>query len=248
MAGHEERRYRKRTRARGLVSFQLAVKETDLWVSAGRELARETLDLVLQARHQVESYIQGHPQFLTTLSAYPRDSLAPPLVREMIAQSADLAVGPMAAVAGAVAEYVGRGLLAHTAEVIVENGGDIFLYARRDVTAAVFAEDSPFGGKLGLRVSAGAMPAGLCSSSARIGHSLSLGGADLVCVLSPSAARADAAATAVANRVRSKRDLEKAASWARLQPALTGGLIMLGNQMATWGEVELVPLQKGDVH
>lgn len=239
---YRERTYRKRIRARGLTSFRVAVKETDLWVSADRELERETRDLVLKYRHQLETYIGLHPEFLGTLRAYPEDPYAPPMVREMIRTTRGVGVGPMASVAGAIAQFVAGDLLESTNQVIVENGGDIYLKLNRPVTVAVFAGESPLSEKIGLRIPLHQMPLGLCSSSGTVGHSFSTGGADVVCLLSPSAALADGAATALCNRVRSKKDLQGLADRAGRIEGLLGGVAIMGDRMATWGAVELVAL------
>lgn len=237
-----ERSYRQKVRAAGLVSFRMAVKETDLWVSADRHLERETRDLVFGCRHALETYVEGHPEFLTTLSALPADPLAPPMVREMIARTGPLGVGPMASVAGAIAQWVATGLLRSCDRVIVENGGDIFMKVDRDVTVALYAGASPLSEKIGLRITAGRMPLGICCSSGTVGHSLSRGHADAVCLLSPSAVLADGAATALGNRIRTERDLRECSDWARGIEGITGGLVVMGRSMATWGEVELVSL------
>ncbi len=242
MTEYRERTYRKRARAKDLVSFHVAVKETDLWVSAERSLEEETRDLVLDHRHQLERYIQSHPEFLTTLEPYPEDPYAPSLVREMIEATRGVGVGPMASVAGAIAQYVAKGLQQWSDQVIVENGGDIFLKANRPVTVSIFAGDSPLSGKIGVVVPKEKMPLGICSSSATVGHSLSMGMADLVCLLSPSAVLADGAATALGNRIKSKRALEKVAIWADEMKGIMGGLVIVKDQMATWGEIELVGL------
>ncbi len=223
--------------------FPVAVKETDLWVSAGRRLERETMDLVLDARHQLETYIESHPYFLTAMSPVADDPTAPPLVREMIRSVRPVGVGPMASVAGAVAEFVGRGLLAYTDQVIVENGGDIFLKTSRETTVSIFAGESPLSHRIGFRISSGQMPLGICTSSGTVGHSYSLGRADAGCVISSSAAFADGAATALCNRVRSRRDLERVAPWAESIPGIMGCLVVLGEHMVVWGEVELVAIQ-----
>lgn len=242
MTTHQKRTYRNRVTAKGLVSFHLAVKETDLWVSADRRLEEETRDLIFDCRHQLERYIQSHPEFLTTLQPYGDDPYAPPLVREMIEATRGIGVGPMASVAGSIAEYVAEGLLQWTEQVIVENGGDIFLKVNRPVTVSLLAGESPLSGKIGLMIPEEKMPLGICSSSGTVGHSLSLGIADLVCVLSPSAVLADGAATALGNRIRSKKDLEEIAFWADRVRGIWGGVVILGDKMATWGDIELVAL------
>jgi ApbE superfamily uncharacterized protein (UPF0280 family) len=239
---YRERTYRRRVRTRGLVSFQVQIRETDLWVSADRNLTVETRDLVVACRHPLEHYIRAHPSFLTSLVPIPEDPYVPTLVKQMMNAACLVGVGPMAAVAGAIAQCVGEGLLPLSEEVIVENGGDLFLAANRPVTAAIFAGGTPFSERLGMRVYPDQMPLGVCTSSGTIGHSLSLGNADAVCVISRSAALADAAATAIGNKITSGRDLEPATEWARNVEGIAGGVVIIGATMASWGDVELVNL------
>ena len=242
MTPYWERTYRKRVTSRNLVSFCVGVKETDLWVSADTNLQKETRDMVFDCRHQLETYINSHPEFTTTLSAWPEDPYAPRLVKEMIDVTRNLGVGPMASVAGAIAKYVGAGLLKFSEQVIVENGGDIYLKANQPITVSIFAGTSPLSEHFGLLIPVKHMPLGVCSSSATVGHSLSMGAADAVCILSPSAALADGAATAIGNRIKRKTDLEKVASWAGDIKGILGGVIIFEDRMATWGNVELVEL------
>jgi hypothetical protein len=226
----------------GLLSFRIVVKETDLWISAERCLEDETLDLLLAYRHQLEAYILSHPSFKTSLVPEPLDPLAPPLVRMMMEAACTAKVGPMATVAGALAEEVGTGLLRFSKEVIVENGGDVFLKADRPLTVSIFSGDSPLSEKLGLCIETEQMPLGVCTSSGRIGHSLSLGKAHAVTILASSAALADGAATFLANRVREKKDLKKTAAIAGKIPGLLGGVMILDDTLVTWGDVQLVSL------
>jgi len=237
-----ERIYRKKVGTRGLHSFQVAVKETDLWICADRPLVKETRDLVLKNRNHLEHYISLHPDFLSTLQPFRKDPLAPPIVKAMIEATHDIGVGPMAAVAGAMAQFVAEGLREFTRQVIVENGGDVYLNMKKPMTVSVFAGKSLLSERLGLKIPVEQMPMGVCSSSATIGHSLSLGAADLVCVLSKSAARADGAATALCNRIKNRKDLENVGRWAAQMGGIIGGLAVMGDALAPWGEIELVPL------
>jgi ApbE superfamily uncharacterized protein (UPF0280 family) len=243
MAEYTERTYRKRVNAKDLVSFHVVVKETDLWVSADQNLEKETRDLVFNQRLQLENYISTHPEFLVTLKPYPEDPYAPAMVKEMIKTTQALGVGPMASVAGAIAQYVGHGLLEWTDQVIVENGGDIFLKINRDATVSVFAGESPLSGKIGVKISQKKMPIGICASSSTVGHSLSLGATDIVCIISPSAVLADGAATALGNRIKDQKDLDKIADWAGQMGGVTGGLAIIKDKIAAWGEVEMVSLR-----
>jgi uncharacterized protein len=239
---YRERTYRSRLHPSGLSSFRVAVKESDLWVSAECFLENETLDLLLACRHQLETYILSHPSFKTSLAPEPMDPLAPPVVRTMMEAASTAKVGPMATVAGTLAQEVGVGLLRFSREVIVENGGDVFLKAERPLTVSIFAGDSPLSEKVGLRIEMAQMPLGVCTSSGKIGHSLSLGKANAVTLLAPSAALADGAATFLANRVREKRDLEKVAALAGEIPGLLGGVMILDGSLVSWGDVQLVTL------
>lgn len=231
-----------RVETKGLKSFHLTVKQTDLWISAKEDLKKEALDLVLELRHQLEDYISQNPDFLTTLSPYPEDPFASPLVKEMIRCSKPANVGPMASVAGAIAQFVGEGLLTYSDEVIVENGGDIFIKLKRPATISIYAGASPLSMKLGIRLSPERMPSGVCSSSGTVGHSFSTGKADCVCVISGSASLSDASATSICNQLKKKSDLQKAPLLSSKIPGLTGGLAIMGDTLSVWGDVEIVRL------
>ncbi len=240
MYSETARTYRRRMRGRDLVGFEVKVRQTDLWIGADRAMVSEAKNLVFNARQPIEAYINRHPEFLSALSPVRDDTLAPQIIRDMIRASGSAGVGPMAAVAGAVAQYVGTGLLALSSQVIVENGGDVFLALKRPVTVTVLAGRSPLNMKIGLRISAGSMPVGVCSSSGSVGHSLSLGKADAACVVAGSTALADSTATALGNRIKKRSDLQRAADWASQIEGVRGGLVVLGKAMAAWGDVELV--------
>jgi len=238
----EPRTYRARMARPGLVGFRVALRETDLWVLAARDFSPEVRELVIQERQQLEAYIADHPGFLTTLIPWPADPFAPPVVREMIEAAAATGVGPMAAVAGALAARVGRQLALLSPEVIVENGGDIFLAITQPATVALFAGASPLSHRVGLSIDPSLSPLGVCTSSASVGHSLSFGQADAACVLAESAALADAAATALGNRVQGPDTIAPALDWVATLPDILGAVVIVGDKLGAWGRVELVPL------
>ena len=148
----------------------------------------------------------------------------------------------MALVAGAMAQYIAYGLGEFTDQFIIENGGDIFMKVKRDVTVSIFAGTSPLSDKIGIVIPEKMMPLGVCSSSGRIGHSLSMGNSDVVCILSRSAVLADAAATALGNRIKTKKDLRKISEQADTIDGVLGGVAIMDDEMAAWGEVELKAL------
>jgi len=154
------------------------------------------------------------------------------------ARTAD--VGPMASVAGAVAQMVGEILLKASAEVIVENGGDIYLKIKRKRRIGIFAGTSSFSGKLAIEVEPGQTPLGVCTSSGKVGPSLSLGVADAAVVIAPSAALADAAATAIGNVVKAENDINAAIELGRQIKGISGIVIIAGGTMGVWGDINLV--------
>jgi len=239
---YEPRFYRHWIKDSQLVSFEVAVKQTNLYIRSERNLKDKALDSVLRHRGSLEAYIGHHPLFLTTLEPYQAESEAPAIVREMARVSQLTGVGPMAAVAGAIAEAVGRDLLAFSSEVIVENGGDIFLKISRKRLVGIYAGQSPFTKKIALEILPRETPLGVCTSSATVGHSLSLGGADAVIALSSSAALADAAATALGNLVKAANDIPMAIERAESIEALRAVVIIVGDKMGVWGKVRIVPL------
>lgn len=243
-ASYRQRLYRNIVTSEGLAAFAVQVRETDLHILASRALKEEAVQAVLDCRSRIEQYIARHPLFLEALAPLPYDPLAPAIVKEMLRAGASAGVGPMAAVAGAVAAFVGHALLREegVTEVSVENGGDIFLARRLDCVAGIFAGTSPLSNRVGLRIAAGRMPLGICTSSGTVGHSLSFGKADAVTVLAASVSLADAAATRLGNEVSSERDIDKALAVARSIEGVQGAVIIKGEKLGAWGEVELVRL------
>jgi len=239
---YEERTYRNLVKTDDLLKFEVMVKETDILVRARRDLSGEAREAVLTYRHQLETYIAAHPEFAGSLVPLDEDLYAPRIVQEMVRTSRCANVGPMAAVAGAVAEFVSKDLLRLSEEVIVENGGDIYLATSRERTIGIYAGDSPLSLKVGILVRAEDSPLGICTSSGTVGPSLSFGRADAVCILSKSAALADAAATAVGNRVKTGEDIESGLETGKNIEGVLGTLIIIGDRMGVWGNIRLVQL------
>jgi ApbE superfamily uncharacterized protein (UPF0280 family) len=239
---YEERAYRNLVKTDDLVTFQVIVKETDLLIRAAKDISREARESVLKYRHQIETYIESNPLFQRSLSPLLDDPYAPEIIREMIRASRMARVGPMAAVAGVMAESVSRDLLELSQEVIVENGGDIYLATSRERTIGIYAGTSPLSLKLGILIQPEDSPLGICTSSGTVGHSLSFGKADAVCILSKSAALADAAATAVGNMVQEKKDIDRGLEKAKEIEGVLGTLIIVEEKIGVWGNIRLAKL------
>lgn len=230
--------YRSLVRPKGLVSSRVRVKQTDLLVTGGRDLGAEALLLVREARRDIEAAISARPEFQWSLVPVEDDPGAPAIVRSMIVDSARAGVGPMAAVAGAIADHVGKGLLPLSQDVIVENGGDVFVHTTSRREMLLLAENSPF---RGIRIAVGPTrePLGVCTSSGTLGHSLSFGRADAVAIVARTASLADAVATSVANGVRGPEDVQRGIDRAR-EVGVDGVVILVGDRLGAWGNVEIV--------
>lgn len=202
---------------------------------------RFVADKIKYYRGQIEKYITKDERFLNSLKPIAVEINAPPIVREMAKAARKADVGPMASVAGAIAQFLGEDLLrvGHK-DVIIENGGDIFLKVTRLAKIGIYCGRSKLSKKIFLSISPKDTPLGICTSSGTIGHSLSFGCADSVVILSRNVILADAAATAVSNLVQSKDELLKAINFSRRIKGVLGTLIIFKNRLACWGDIKLI--------
>lgn len=235
--------YRGLSQAGGLKSFSVRLEQTDLFIRAEEDFSIKALDLILEARTKLNDFALQNQEFLTSFSPMKYRTPLPWLIREMVRAGEAANVGPMAAVAGGIAEYVGRGLSPLSpAGVIVENGGDIFLCSTKDLVVGLFAGNSPLSLKIGLNIPTSLMPAGLCTSSATVGHSTSFGNADAAVILAKSTALADAVATSLGNRITSAEALPESLEWALGIKGVIGALGIVGEKIGLVGDLELVQL------
>lgn len=238
------RLYRRELNNSRFVSFRVVYRETDLWIAVGAGVPVPVLSaaaekLVVKLRYNLDTYLHDHPHLKESLLPCPVAADSPAILKQM-ATAANLAgVGPMAAVAGAFAEEVGSMLAGQSAEVIVENGGDLYINVLEPVLVGLYAGSSEISGKLALRIKPEQSPLGVCTSSGTVGPSLSFGRADAAVVLSSSTALADAAATALGNLVSSPKDFDRALAAAEQIEGISGVLLVCGDKIAAWGEIEL---------
>ncbi|MHB8896977.1 MAG: UPF0280 family protein [Candidatus Geothermincolia bacterium] len=232
-----ERGYRGVIEPAGLTCSSVILGESDLYVCTRGNLAARALESLARHRDELEAYLMRHPDFGTSFRPVPVDSRAPDIVREMAEASEAVGVGPMAAVAGAIAQHVGTDLLGESSEVIVENGGDIFLAGGGTRKVRVFsgAGFPPFD----IVVVDAPEGVGVCTSSATVGPSVSLGAADAVTILGITATLADAAATATGNRVLRPGDIESGIEIASAIDGVEGVVIVLQGSMGAWGKLRI---------
>ena len=239
---YQKRLYRDWIIHKDLYLARIAIKETDLQILTDRLIDKDFVEERLRLyRQDIEGYITKDRKFLTSLKPVEPEFKTKPIVKEMSRAAKKANVGPMAAVAGAIAQFLGRDLLRKGyKDVIIENGGDIFLKTRKTCKVGIYGGRSKLWKGLRLKIKPEDTPLGICTSSGRVGHSLSFGLADAVVILSKHASLADAVATATANRVRSKRDLSKALDFAKSIKGILGAVIIIKDSLISWGKVEFV--------
>lgn len=238
---YKERSYRQWVKSDGLVTFEVKEAQTDLLISAVKNLSKQARESLLNYRHDIEGYIKRDRDFYAALEPVDVRKDAPLIIKAMSDAARKASVGPMAAIAGAISEFVARDLLAFSDEVIVENGGDIFLKTKSKRYVGVYAgDDSPYTGKLVLEIGPQDSGIGVCTSSGTLSHSLNFGKADAALIIADSAALADAVATRAGNAVKSKDNIDKGVEAARSVAGVKGVLIICEDKMASWGEIKLV--------
>lgn len=235
-----ERFYRAWCNTKDLVAFNVVVQQTDLYIKATKDLTRKATKLVEKYRASLAKYIEFNKAFETSLVPITVKEPLPAIVKDMIEASKKAGVGPMAAVAGAIAEYVGKALLKYSPEVIIENGGDIFIKTLKRRVVGIYAGDSVFTKRVGIEIRPEETPIGVCTSSGTVGHSLSFGCADAVVVVANSALLADAVATATGNIIKTENDIAAGINFAKTIKGIKGVIIIKNDRLGVWGTLRLI--------
>ena len=236
---YQERFYRGWSKDSDLIAQEVIIKETDLFIFAEKDIKSIAEEIVKKYRVQIEDYIKHRPEFMTSLEPIMDDASAAEIIKEMIRTTGLAGVGPMASVAGAIAEFTGKELLAHSKQIIIENGGDIFIKSDKVRTVAVYAGDSPISNKIFIKIKPEDTPVGICTSSGTVGHSLSFGKADACVIMAKSAILADAVATAACNRIKEKKDIAPGLEFAISIKGVKGAAAILGKYFGSIGDIEL---------
>ena len=193
---------------------------------------------IVRRRAVLEAYIEAHADFAASLGPVGVAADAPDVARRMARAAEAVGVGPMAAVAGTMAQLAAEaGIRAGADEAIVENGGDVFLICRKAVVVGLYAGGSALGGQLAFAVEPAETPLAVCSSSGRMGHSLSLGDCDLATVVARDGSLADAAATRAANLVAAPDDIDAALARIAAIEGVSGVLLVRGDRVGLAGRL-----------
>jgi len=202
---------------------------------------------IVRQRKILEDYIARHPEFKTAFEPVALLADAPPSAQQMAHAADRVGTGPMAAVAGTMAQLAAQaGIEAGADEMIVENGGDIYLQINNEVIIGLYPGAGELAGQLAFSLKAEDTPISICSSSGKMGHSTSLGQCDLATVVSKDAALADAAATQAANLVQTMEDVEPTLNRIAAIDGVDGVLIVKDKHIGMAGKLPpLVKIRNG---
>lgn len=248
--GYQPRFYRSQMGEGRFRSFTVGYKDSDLWIgvdikSFKQEIKAFAQTYLVELRKELEQYILQNPIFASSFSEIKVDQAMPPVGKQMVRAGQKAKTGPMAAVAGGFAEYIGKAIQAkfEIDELVVENGGDIYLALKRDMVLSVYAGNSPLTGKIGFEIQAINTPLGVCTSAGTVGPSVSYGRADAVVVVSKNTALADSFATAIGNRIKSAYDIDSQLCFVDSVPAIDFILIVCEGKLGIMGNCELKVLK-----
>ena len=222
-----------------LIKEAFTLKESQCTIISEKKEAIEAAKKSIQhSRLDLEHYVRANPKFLYTLTPIPTPEL--PLIVKMMAEAAKKAnVGPMAAVAGAIADLAVEEMIKSGCKVaVVENGGEIMAQSNQPVDVAVAAGDEPLSRRFGFRLTE--FPIAIATSSGRFSHALSFGDAEAATVFATNATLADAAATAVGNEVKGEdvqRGIEAGIQRGLSIDGIKGVIVIYKGEVGTAGKI-----------
>ncbi len=233
--------YRKAVTVQGYFKWLVNYRHSDILISCDKEDITDKIRSPLKEVYsELDNFIKQNPVFLKSLSPIAPESFYPETISKMCRISVKFNVGPMAAVAGAVNDFLAKNLLKHCSSLIIENGGDLFVKSARDVTVNLYLKNSYFKNSISIKVKGEYTPCGICSSSGTFGHSYSMGRCDLATVIASSSLAADAAATSAANSVKNQDDIQPAIDYFRAFDDISGILLIKDKKIGMWGRFQLV--------
>ncbi len=176
---------------------------------------------------------------LEPLSLPGEGEVLPPEIATMFRCGDMTGTGPMSSVAGLFAASVAGSIIAsaNPTELVVENGGDLFIRNSDVLLSVIHAGKSVLSRKAGLVLPPGTW--GVCTSSGTQGHSFSMGIADAVTVVSDTVPLADSWATALANEVKGPEDIEPVLDRVNEIPDILACIVIAGERMGIRGKFEI---------
>ncbi len=220
----------------------LTIKETNATIKTS---SPRHIDIgvgsLLRNRRQLESFLQRDRSFLEAMSPVDVEEDSPEVVLRMCTAAKKFGVGPMASVAGALADLCLEDMLAKGARFgMVENGGEIAVDGIKDLLVSIYAGQSPLSNRIGLQLTTTDLPIGIGTSSATVGHAKSLGEGDAAVAICENACLADAAATALGNKVSGsdfEESVRRALEVVDEFPDLRAAIVIRGEWIGMWGRL-----------
>lgn len=234
---YQPRDYRKSFTDR-LKWYNVCVEETDLMIGTDEDCSELILKTVRTLRKEIYAAIRDNSEFLTSL--VPVEYKGEGVVEAMVEAAKLAEVGPFAAVAGAINDMLAEKLMDKSKQIIIENGGDIYIKSDQDRLIGIYAGNSVLSGKFAIEIQKDLFPVGVCTSSATVGHSFSMGKADAAVVISKTCAVADAFATAFCNRIKKTEDIAPALEWVNGFDEVIGAVAIINDKIGAIGNIKLV--------
>lgn len=244
---YEPRWYRHKMGER-FSSLTYRFMETDIWLAydKGSEVKLDDLKNYIDKKSRslwklFQDYFEIDPDFESTFEPLAVSNRAPSIIKKLSRNSFLSQVGPMAGIAGSFAEEIGKSCKDEfdLNEVIVENGGDNYLDINSEIIVSLYAGKHPLSSKLQLIIDPNDAPLGLCASSGKFGHSISLGKADLVAVACKEAILADQFATAFANKIKDSSDIKRVLEEASNIPQIMHVSVFAFGQFGVQGKLKI---------
>ena len=232
--------YRSKISTRLPYRWTINYRHSDLYVASDKDVAAYIAGYLVKFYTAIETVIDKNPVFLKALSPVALPGEYAPVIGQMLAKSRQFKVGPMAAVAGAVCDYLGQKTGTRCSELIIENGGDTYIKSSQDITAQVFTANSKLTNNINLHIPHQITPCGLCCSSGKFGHSFSMGKQILLC-FSYHCHAADCCGYCYGNCISSPEHVERAIEKFKSQKGILGLLALKDKTIGIWGQVQLVP-------
>jgi ApbE superfamily uncharacterized protein (UPF0280 family) len=227
---------------RAILKIRRNIKESNiLFQSESKSAINVAIAKVKTHRMELETYITLHPIFRYTLTPYPFEPNSPQIVKIMCNACNLVEIGPMASVAGALADLAVNSMISYGAQIaIVENGGEVSASSNEAFTVGLFTGETNLFNSVFFQIYPSDCPIGIGTSSATISHAINFGEADTVTVFADTAAIADAAATAICNVVIGKdikTSVQKGLDFARKIDLIRGAFIVRGKYAGSIGNM-----------
>lgn len=198
---------------------------------------------IFTLRNQLETFNQKNPDFLISYNPIDLTEYNPPEIVKIMDEASKISdVGPMATVAGSISELSLKYLMKNNSKTsIVENGGDIAIINNKKITCGIYSNNNILGNNIGFKLKPRKESIGICSSSGKIGHSVSFGSSDCVTIIAKEASIADGLATRIANEVKGENSQEAISNCLdcleKYKDYFEGALIICEDKIATFGKL-----------